>query len=121
MSVRVIWDEKPGILVPTTAVSTLGGQNFVYVASEQQPDEVNNQDHNSNSQSEGTSSSLIAEQRPVKLGNIQDQSYQVISGLKEGDEIAVSNILSLRDGTQIKRAEEAANNTETEANQASEL
>ncbi|MEM8719967.1 MAG: efflux RND transporter periplasmic adaptor subunit [Cyanobacteria bacterium P01_G01_bin.39] len=120
LSVRVIWDEKPGILVPTTAVSTLGGQNFVYVASEQQPDEANNQD--SSSQSEESSSGLIAEQRPVKLGRIQDQSYQIISGLKEGDEIAVSNILSLRNGTEIKPAqEEAASNRSTEAAQQLEL
>ncbi|MEM7590890.1 MAG: efflux RND transporter periplasmic adaptor subunit, partial [Cyanobacteria bacterium P01_A01_bin.83] len=103
LSVRVIWDEQPGILVPTTAVSTLGGQNFVYVASEPQPNEANNQDNSSDSQakeqySEVSSNGLIAEQRPVKLGSIQDQSYQIISGLEEGDEIAVSNILSLRDG-----------------------
>ena len=117
--VRVIWDEKPGVLVPTTAVSTLGGQNFVYVAKEKQSeaeadsssgDRANNEE-NANSQSQSPevpAGSLIAQQQPIKLGSIQNQDYQVISGLKEGDRIAVSNILSLRDGTQIKPAEEEA-------------
>lgn len=114
--VRVIWDEKPGVLVPTTAISTLGGQNFVYLAQEKQDD--------SSSQAQGESSqevpmgAMIAEQRPVELGKIQEQSYQIVSGLKEGDKIAISNILSLRDGTQIKAAEEQeqASNAGTETN-----
>ena len=113
--VRVIWDEKPGVLVPTTAISTLGGQNFVYIAKKKQAQSKNapkSSDNNSDSAaSSGTSDAapegaLIAAQQPVKLGRIQDQSYQIISGLKAGDEIAVSNILSLRDGAQIKPAGE---------------
>ena len=84
---RVIWDEKPGVLVPTTAVSTLGGQNFVYVA---QPKKT-----------ESGEESLVAEQQPVKLGSIQDQNYQILTGVEKGDRIVVSNILSLQDGTPI--------------------
>ena len=109
LRVRVIWDEKPGILVPTTAVSTLGGQNFVYVAKEKQSEakaEGNSQEQGGSSQV--PAGSLIAQQRPIKLGSIQNQDYQIVSGLKEGDRIAVSNILSLRDGTQIEPAEEEA-------------
>ncbi|MDY6898799.1 MAG: efflux RND transporter periplasmic adaptor subunit, partial [Cyanobacteriota bacterium] len=90
--VRVIWSEKPGVLVPTTAVSTLGGQNFVYVA---QPKE-----------SESGEKSLVAEQQPVKLGSIQTQDYQILSGVEKGDRIVVSNILSLQNGTPINEAEE---------------
>ena len=126
LRVRVIWDEKPGVLVPTTAVSTLGGQNFVYVAKEKQSEaEANsdssnsdraNNEENADSQSaqspEVPAGSLIARQQPVKLGSIQNQDYQIVSGLKEGDRIAVSNILSLRDGTQIKPAEEAQSTSE---------
>ena len=29
---KLIWDERPGILIPVTAVSRLGGQTFVFVA-----------------------------------------------------------------------------------------
>ena len=84
---RVIWDEKPGVLVPTTAVSTLGGQNFVYVAQLKK--------------TESGEESLVAEQQPVKLGSIQDQDYQILTGVEKGDRIVVSNILSLQDGTPI--------------------
>ena len=122
LRVRVIWNEKPGVLVPTTAVSTLGGQNFVYVAKEKQSEaeaEGNssngdraNSEGNADSQAQQSpqvpAGSLIAQQQPIKLGSIQNQAYQVVSGLKAGDRIAVSNILSLRDGTQIEPAEEEA-------------
>ena len=111
--VRVIWDEEPGVLVPTTAISTLGGQNFVYVAkpqseseSQSQPaQEVSNNSPKQSGQKSSGNNGLIAEQQPVKLGKIQGQSYQIESGLKAGDRIAVSNILSLRDGAEIKPAE----------------
>ena len=111
LRVRVIWEREPGVLVPTTAVSTLGGQNFVYVAKE--PSEVPSSSPES-SESDTTEAesipegALIAQQQPIKLGRIQAQNYQVISGLEAGDRIAVSNILSLRDGTPIEPAEEQA-------------
>ncbi|MBE9043900.1 HlyD family efflux transporter periplasmic adaptor subunit [Pleurocapsales cyanobacterium LEGE 10410] len=120
LRVRVIWDESPGVLVPTTAVSTLGGQNFVYLAKEQSEIENNSDSSRDNSQEQQIpEGALIAQQQPIKLGRIQDQAYQVISGLQEGDRIAVSNILSLQDGTAIEPAEEeqqqAVSNAETEA------
>lgn len=84
---RVIWETQPGVLIPTTAVSSLGGQKFVFLA---QPGE--------------SEDSLVAKQIPVKVGAIQGQSYQVISGVKPGDRIAVSRILDLKDGRPIKEA-----------------
>ena len=104
--VRVIWSEEPGVLVPTTAISTLGGQDFVYVAREKQSDPNAKEDAQAQKNSDTDMSSLVAAQQPIKLGPIQAQEYQVISGLKEGDRIAVSNILSLTDGARIKEAEE---------------
>ena len=117
--VRVIWSEEPGVLVPTTAISTLGGQDFVYIAKEKSELEESEQSEGNGAteaQAEESSgdntSSLIAAQQPIKLGSIQAQEYQVISGLKEGDRIAVSNILSLRDGADIKEADEQAASSE---------
>ena len=110
--VRVVWDEEPGVLVPTTAVSTLGGQNFVYIAKEPSEAENNSQSNSSQPQTgnspapETPEGALIAQQQPIKLGSIQNQAYQVISGLQEGDRIAVSNILSLQDGMPIKPAQQ---------------
>ena len=79
---RVIWSKRPGVLIPTLAVSSSGAQSFVFVA-EKKPKPV-------------------VRQRPVQLGNIQGQSYQVLNGVKPGEEIAVTQILNLRDGTPIK-------------------
>ncbi len=84
---RVIWETQPGVLIPTTAVSSLGGQKFVFLA---QPGE--------------SEDSLVAKQIPVQVGAIQGQSYQVISGVKPGDRIAVSRILDLKDGRPITEA-----------------
>lgn len=87
---RVIWDETPGVLVPTSAVLRLGGQAFVFVAEQS---------------SEG-GSQLIARQKPVQLGTIQEQSYQVISGLQAGEQIITSGILNLTDGRSIAPSSE---------------
>lgn len=84
---RVIWDTQPGVLVPTAAVTSLGGQKFVYVA-----------------ESGESQDSLVAKQTPVKVGGIQGQAYQIISGVEPGDRIAVSRILDLKDGRPIKEA-----------------
>lgn len=79
---KVIWSKSPGILIPTVAVSTIGEQNFVFVAQKGQKP--------------------VVRQTPVQLGNIQGQSYQVLNGVKPGEEIAVTQILNLKNGTPIK-------------------
>ena len=84
---RVIWQRRPGVLVPSSAVVRLAGETFVYIA--QKPD--------SNLENPG----FIAKQRRVKLGNIRGNNYQVLEGLKGGERIIVSGILNLRDGAAI--------------------
>ena len=98
--VRVIWDEKPGLLVPTTAVTRLGGQKFVFVAAQGES-------------SEGEET-LIAEQKPIQVGSIQGQSYQVVSGVTEGEQIAITRILDLKDGTPITEEAITSEQTATE-------
>jgi len=85
---RVILAQRPGILVPTEAISRLGGQAFVYVAEQ-------------SAQSESGRSQLVARQKPVELGAIQGNSYQVRSGLEPGERIVVSGLLNLRNGAPI--------------------
>lgn len=79
---KVIWSKDSGILIPTSAVSSSGAQSFVFVAK--------------------SGSKPIVQQRPIKVGGIQGQSYQVLSGVKPGEEIAVTQILNLKDGAPIK-------------------
>ncbi len=85
---RIIWSRRPGVLVPTVAVTRLGGQSFVFVA------ESDN--------SKPGEAKQVVHQRPVQLGEIQGDSYQVKQGVNQGDRIAVSNILKLKDGAPIQ-------------------
>ncbi len=84
---RVIWQRRPGVLIPSSAVVRLAGETFVYVA--KKPDSsLENPD-------------FIAKQKRVKLGNIRGNNYQVLSGLRAGERIIVSGILNLTDGAAI--------------------
>jgi RND family efflux transporter MFP subunit len=89
---RVIWNRQPGVLIPVTAVSQISGQNFVFVAQNSpcKPDDLPVQGN------------PVVCQRRIEVGPIQGQNYQVIRGLRPGDEVAVSNILNLRNGIAIK-------------------
>lgn len=81
----VIWQEEPGVLVPTTAISRVGGQSFVFVM--EPSDEADGE--------------YVAEQRPIQLGVIEGNRYQVTSGLNPGETIVTVGILRLSDGAPI--------------------
>ncbi|MGL5943054.1 MAG: efflux RND transporter periplasmic adaptor subunit [Waterburya sp.] len=87
VSARVIWSEQTGILIPTESISRLAGKSFVFVAQETK-------------QKDGKTA-LVAKQKPVELGDIQGQSYQVISGLKPSDRLITSGILNLTNGATV--------------------
>jgi RND family efflux transporter MFP subunit len=87
---RVIWSKKPGVLVPTSAIARVGGQDFIFVA------ETKTQ--------EGKPPMLVASQKPVKLGKIVGNQQEVLEGLKPKDQIVVAGILVLRDGVPIEPA-----------------
>lgn len=84
---RVIWNRQPGILIPTVAISRIGGQSFVFVTEDTI---VNGQPQQ------------IVHQRLVRLGDIQGNNYQVLDGLQVGETIVTSGILKLREGTPIQ-------------------
>ena len=85
---RIIWNTTSALLVPTIAVSRIGGQNFVFVADEQVTDD-------------GQTLPVVT-QRPVQLGAIQGNRYRVLEGLEPGEQIAITNILKLQDGVPIQ-------------------
>ncbi|HEY9660074.1 MAG TPA: efflux RND transporter periplasmic adaptor subunit, partial [Allocoleopsis sp.] len=85
---RLVWQREPGILVPTAAITRIAGQTFVYVA------EPGAADASGQPQQ-------VAKQRLVQLGEIQGNSYQVISGLKPGEKVVTSGVLNLSDGAPI--------------------
>lgn len=95
---QVILDEHPGVLVPTEAISRIGGQSFVFVA--QTPTETE-QAKSQPGQSPPAKPKLIAKQKPVKLGDIRGNNIQVIEGLQPGEKIVTAGILNLTDGAPI--------------------
>ncbi|MBC6433363.1 efflux RND transporter periplasmic adaptor subunit [Nostoc sp. HG1] len=84
---RVFWNQRPGILIPTTAMTRVGGDTFVYVVET----EIS---HLGVSQQ-------VARQKRVKLGEIKNNNYQVIEGLQPEDKVIISGLLNLRDGVAI--------------------
>ncbi|MFN6483546.1 MULTISPECIES: efflux RND transporter periplasmic adaptor subunit [unclassified Nostoc] len=110
---RIIWNERPGILIPVTAVSRLGGETFVFVAqapAERKAEAPTEKKAEAPADKKAGAPSLVAQQKPVKLGAIEGNNYQVIEGLKAGDKIVVSGILNLTNGAPITPApEEPAN------------
>jgi RND family efflux transporter MFP subunit len=90
---RVIWSENSGVVVPTSAVSRVGGQTFVFVAESQKG--------SAQPQTPEGQTQLIARQRSVQLGELQENNYEVIKGLEPGEAIVVSGILNVRDGVSI--------------------
>lgn len=80
--VNVIWNQQQGVQIPTTAVTRLGGETFVFVA-------------------ESSETGLVARQQLVELGNIDGNEYHVLSGLKPGEKVIISNLFALREGASI--------------------
>lgn len=88
---KVIWGQSSGILVPVTAVTRTGGQGFVYVITTKKADTESTE-----------SAQAVVEQRPVVLGEIQGDQYEVVKGIQPGEQIAISNILKLRNGAPVQ-------------------
>jgi RND family efflux transporter MFP subunit len=48
---------------------------------------------------------MTVSRRPVELGNLTGGNVEVVSGLKEGDQIAISGVRVLEEGMQVRRYE----------------
>jgi RND family efflux transporter MFP subunit len=80
---RVIWTTSSIPVVPVLAVARLGGQTFVYVATNQ-------------------GGKYFARQRPITVGDTVGNNYAVKSGLQNGDKVIVSGIQFLIDGAPVQ-------------------
>jgi len=80
---RVVWSSAPAPTVPVLAVTRIGGQSFVYVATQAD---------------QGT----VAKQRAVTLGDTIGNEYAVTSGLKPGEKVITSGIQFLIDGAPVQ-------------------
>ena len=80
---RVVWTTSSIPVVPVLAVTRLGGQTFVFVAT--------NQD-----------GKFFARQRPITIGDTVGNNYAVLDGLKDGEKVIVSGTQFLVDGAPVQ-------------------
>ena len=78
----VVWSEQKLPVIPVTAVSRLSGKLFAFVA-------------------EGEGQQAVARQRVIEVGDLVGNDYAVLSGIKPGDKIIVSNVQMLADGMPV--------------------
>lgn len=90
---RIIWDEAQGLVVPTVAVTRIGGESFVYVVQKGKNEETGEPQ-------------LTAQQKSVTLGSMQGSNYQVLTGLEPGEKVIIAGLLKIQDGSPIRPAEE---------------
>lgn len=81
---NLVWNNQPGITVPLVAVTRINGQHFVYVAEK------------------GDGGTTVARQRAVQLGPIIGNDYIVLSGVAEGEQLIVSGVQKIGDGTPVE-------------------
>ncbi len=95
---RVIWDSRPGVLVPVTAIARLGGQNFVFVAAPLHDSGCKTVAQSGPSMGEAKvdPEQTVAAQKPVKLGKIIGNEQEILEGLNPEDTIVVSRLLQLQ-------------------------
>lgn len=80
---RVIWGTAPHPVVPVLAVSRLGDQAFVFTVQNKGPKQ------------------FVAHQQAITLGATVGNSYAVLNGLNNGDQVIVSGTQMLVDGAPI--------------------
>jgi len=81
---RIVWSNEPQIAVPVVAVNRLGGQYFVFTA---EP---------------GQGGAMVARQKAIQVGDVVGENYIVRGGIKDGDQVIVSNLQKLADGAPVK-------------------
>lgn len=75
---RIVWSQDSGLWVPTTAVTQLAGQNFIFLAKQE-------------------NGQWSAHQIPVKLGEPTNSKYPVVEGLTAEDEVIITGTQNLAD------------------------
>ena len=82
VNARITWNTTPKPTIPVLAVTQIGGQSFVYVA-------------------KASGQGFIAHQIPVTVGDSVGNTYPVLSGLQQGDQVIVSGLQLLGEGAPV--------------------
>ena len=83
VNARITWNTAPAPVVPVLAVTRIGGQSFVFVATPR-------------------GNGFAAHQVPVTLGEPIGNIYPVRSGLNTGDKVILSGIQFLQEGAPVQ-------------------
>jgi RND family efflux transporter MFP subunit len=86
---RIVWSTAPGLTVPVTGVMRINAQFFAFVA-------------------EKSDQGLTAKQKPVRLGDIINNEYIVLDGLRPGEQLIVGGLQKIRDGAPVMPAPASA-------------
>ncbi|MDX1976574.1 MAG: efflux RND transporter periplasmic adaptor subunit [Pseudanabaenaceae cyanobacterium bins.68] len=86
VKVRLVWDSRPGLKIPITAISRQAGKTFVYTIG---------------TTTTAGKTKTIAKQRLIELGKIVQNQQEVLSGLGSQEIIVISGIQFLNDGTEV--------------------
>jgi RND family efflux transporter MFP subunit len=79
---RVTWSTSPAPVIPVLAVTRIGGQPFVFVATPKD-------------------NGYVAHQVPVVLAEPINNNYPVLGGLKPGDKVILSGLQFLQEGVPV--------------------
>ncbi len=126
---RLVWDQQPGLVIETSAVTRLGNKTFVYIPvtpsvfDELNPPPAEGETAGTGDQTSRDCAQITPTQQqpnangeykallcPVELGTIQDNRYEVASGLQAGTQVVTSGILNLQDGSLIQETSPPAAN-----------
>ncbi len=80
---RLVYSVRNALQLPALAVVRQSGQPFALVVTDK-------------------AGQKVVERRPIKLGALGEMAYVVESGLKEGEQVAVTSLQALRDGAPVK-------------------
>ena len=81
---RVVWSASEGLAIPTVSIVRQAGQAFVYLV-----------------ESADGGGAMRARRTPVVLGPLHANEYVVTSGLKAGEQLVVSGLQQIGDGTPV--------------------
>jgi RND family efflux transporter MFP subunit len=82
LKAHIVWARRPGVTIPTSAVTRQSGQYFAYVV-------------------ERGPAGAVARQRAIEVGAILDNEFVVTSGLDAGTEVISTNVQKIRDGAPV--------------------
>ena len=94
---QVGFSSRDQLAVPFAPVSRLAGQSFVYVVGK-----GTDLEQARRAKLKGIAEdTVVAIKRPVTLGPLHNNCYPVLKGLQPGEQLIMTNLLSLRHGTAV--------------------